>query len=240
MKWVQLFSCGKINKKADRFKPAQRTITGFVSEATCAGDSPGESHFYDPQAKSDNSEITVNVKKESGSILGLRLFHNSQQIQSIEKSSALASFMMQIPIGASIRSVNGTQADVSTVKGLLRDCRDRTMVSLVISTDSIGGRHLASSKRQSQCSSAVSSGNPLSPSPSQLSSMWRRVSETGSLPVSGDGRVVPIDFSKLTRDSMGMWTRNGSLPDPRTDYDSPITRKSRTSCEGIYTNRIIH
>ena len=142
------------------------------------------------------------------------------------------------PIGSSICLVNGKSTTVPNVKSLLRECFYMREVQIGISRSGDCTQCPGYSGHRQSHSSATGS---VSPTPSQLSSMWRRVSETGSLPIS-ESAVVPIDFDKLSRDSMSMWTRrNGSLPDPLRDSfeadfgESPSAwrarrRAKRSSC----------
>jgi hypothetical protein len=233
----RLFTCGKFHASSSIKERFPLEMRGFVSEETQPGESPGESHFIGSNEAKQTGEFLMSFKKKKGELLGLKLFHSSLQIQSISRGCVVALSGQDIPIGAAICAVNGMNTSIATIKQQLRECRDLEEVVLTVhfAADETLPRSV---KRESH--SSVASSNVLSPSPSQLSSMWRRVSETGSLPVSSEG-VVPIDFHKLTKDSMGMWTRNGSLPDCRTGYgESPTStgRVKRASYDGIYTNRI--
>ena len=210
MKWLPMFfRCGRIqghDAKAGRGADSSH----LVNEPTRSGESPGESTFFCP---GEEGSVTISIKKKADEILGIRLFYHSLQIQRIEANSALIKHSSSIPVGSSIISVNGKIATIRNIRTLLRECRHLSEVSIVIQQSALQQPH----HRLSQ-SSATGSGSHVTPSPSQLSSMWRRASETATLAVSDSSVVpVPIDFEKLSRDSMGMWTRgivrDSSLPD---------------------------
>ena len=238
--FARLITCGTQGSEKRQDDGGLNSVTQFVSEVTRTGESPVESHFVGTNSKGD-TEVIISLQKNSGDKLGLKLFHNSLRVQSVEDDSVLAEFSDRISLGFSIVVVNGTVASVDNIKRLLRECRWLTDVTLTFSKPQA---FTSGIKKAQSCSSDMASA-PHSPSPSQLSTMWRRVSETGSLPVSSEG-VVPIDFAKLSKDSMVMWTRNSSLPDPTIRQpdgecgESPTSwrarrRAKRSSCDGDYT-----
>lgn len=219
MTWLSsLFRCGKMKTQQSNKTERERQPSQLVSEITRTGESPGESAFGSMPKTSDDGSVTISVRKSIGKLLGLKLFYHSLQVQSIEPDTALSQHSASIPAGSTIISVNGKCATTRNIRNLLRECRYLPEVYIVIQKQGAPrqGLHRLSN------SSATGSGSHISPSPSQLSSMWRRASETATLPVSDSGALpVPIDFDKLSRDSMGMWTRgivrDSSLPDLQID-----------------------
>jgi hypothetical protein len=202
-------------------KPAEapskevRNHSLMLSEPTRAGYSPEESSFCPGFSHTDDSSFVIRVHKAAGDVLGLKLFYHSLQVQSIEPGSVLSKHSENIPIGSSISSVNGRPATVRNIRNLLRECRYLTEIYLMFARQDKPAYLRRQSQHRLSQSSATGSNSMMSPSSSQLSSMWRRVSETATLPLSDSG-VMPIDFNKLSRDSMGMWTRSmvrdSSLP----------------------------
>ena len=216
MKWLaKLLSCGRLDREMKQHVESGGELHCLASEPTRLGESPGESAFVAPaNARETSDTMTVTIRKNAGERLGLKLFFHSVQIQAIEEDSVMSQYSCDIPIGSSICLVNGKSATVPNVKSLLRECLYLREVQIVISRS---GDCTQCPGYTSYRKSHSSGGASLSPTPSQLSSMWRRVSETGSVAVP-ETPVVPIDFDKLSRDSMSMWTRrNGSLPDPLRD-----------------------
>ena len=211
MKWLhKIFGCGSIRDRSNLEN--KREPSGMTSEPTRA-----EEFVAQGLTKEMNSDfVSIMIHKEVGDVVGLKLFYHSLQIQSIEPDSAVSRYGDQVPAGGSICSVNGKPATVKNVRNLLRECRYLSDVYLVLRRGPDGSSSRCSQHRLSY-SSATGSSSMVSPTPSQLSSMWRRASETATLPISDNAGVVPIDFNKLSRDSMGMWTRgivrDSSLPD---------------------------
>lgn len=256
MQWfAKIFSCGKLFDREDL--KMDRSVggvdEGLVSEETEAGEMdmiPAEEGVLQMQTSSQGnlvkpSSIRLVVQKEPGQLLGLRLFKLSLEVQSIEPESPLSIYQRDVPMGSLISNVNGVVPTLENVKHLLRECRDLPSVCLVflrppcILPLTTRQRSLVHVKRASYSSNSSSRG--YSPTPSQLSTMWRRVSETGSNccqlppatttpPQSMPEGVTAIDFSQLSRDFPKLWTRGrGSLPAPRAEYDPlgdvPLTER---------------
>ena len=239
MQWLtRIFICGRPNKLVNIKKDQNLGMiqNGLVSEITQAGElGPGESVFRPNQGsvfRIDEDSVRILLRKQEGDLLGMKLFRSSLEVQSIEDNSVLSSFRSDLPIGCQISSINGVVPTTQSVKQLLRECRDLSTVLLVFSRPSTHRtrtiERISSTKRLSHSSS---SSMGYSPTPSQLSNMWRRVSETGSQPMpmpdhNTDG-VTAIDFTKLSRSSMNMWTRNTSLParheDQRLTFEEEFT-----------------
>ena len=206
MKWFpKLFGCGRM--KISKSDLHGRSPSLIALEPTRPGESPGESAVCPQHHVTSDSSFVVCVHKEAGDVIGLKLFYHSLQVQAIEPGSILSKHADLIPLGSSISSVNGRTATVRNIRNLLRECRYLTEVYLVFNRSEATEISRRQSNHRLSHSSATGSISLTSPSLSQLSSMWRRASETATLPVSEAG-VVPIDFNKLTRDSMGMWTRS--------------------------------
>jgi len=240
------------------------TDGGLVSEITQVGEAePGQSEFQpenEQLSKITHNYIRILVRKREGDKLGIRLNRRTVDIHSFERDSPLWTFSNEIPVGSSICNINGLVPNVDTIRKLLRDCRPlssvlisftRPKIPVGITTTTTTSSVVAVPTIQLPLATAApptqrhgssrfshssnSSINGYSPTPSQLSTMWRRVSEAGSnldmqaaaalmLPppsVTPEcGGVTPIDFDRLTKDSMGMWTRNGrggSLGQPTND-----------------------
>ena len=212
---AKLFSCGKprIVPNAVKLKPTD--ASRMRSEVTQADDFPGTSRFVNEYV---NHVTSVVVEKAIGEKLGLKLYSNTVRVQSIEKGSALERHGTLIPVGSVICVVNSTPATEVNIRGLLRDCLNRSSASITLSAPSwiSAGESRRSSNRENSSRSE--------------SSVMRGSVDLG---------VVPIDFNKLSRDSMKMWTRNASLPDPRMSWvddelEGERRKPKRSSCEGIY------
>ena len=251
MTWfTKIFTCGRTSMLRTPRKGQTETDRGNNSEsgsdATQPGDVdevhlPGNTRTESISKMSDNY-VRILLRKQENEPLGLRLRHGSVTLQSIERGSALWKFSNEIPVDAIICNINGVVPTVDTIKQLLRDCRSLSTVFIAFAKPTpnitipavnnlVGmSRRHGSTARMSH--SSTSSAAAYSPTPSQLSNMWRRVSEVGSIPTdhgallamppySGTspggangydvGGVTPIDFGKLTRDSMSMWTRPTSV-----------------------------
>jgi hypothetical protein len=169
-------------------------------------DEPGPLVSPETSSSPVDDLCTFAIHKDAGEVLGLKLFLNSLRIQSIQPNSAVSQYAASIPLGGSIFSVNGKPATVRNIRNLLRECRYLTDVFLVIRKGGKAPIYRGSQHRLSH-SSATGSSSIASPTASQLSSLWRRVSDTATLSQSEGTGVVPIDFQKLSKDSIGMWTR---------------------------------
>lgn len=246
MSWfTRIFSCGRTATRRDNPKVTSDSafmdnndmfsgITEAEEDATTWG-GPVQPSIKESVSKIGDDYVRILLKKRESEPLGIRLKKSSTVVQSIEQGSALWKFSGDIPQFANICNVNGVVPTCDTIKQLLRDCRGLSAVFIAFSikpadvvppTNGVGlSRRHGSTARMSHSSTSSAAG--YSPTPSQLSSMWRRVSEVGSLPTdaamytqSGTspatapaydlGGVTPIDFGKLSRDSIGMWTRQFS------------------------------
>ena len=206
MKWFpSLCGCGQLNGSSRPKSKGVRQESQIASEPTRL-DEPIPVVTPETSNSAVDDLCTVAVHKDAGEVLGLKLFLHSLSIQSIQPESAVSKYTASIPMGGSICSVNGKPATVRNIRNLLRECRYLTDVFLVIRR---GGEVQVSrvSQHRLSHSSATGSSSLASPTASQLSSLWRRVSETATLPQSEGTGVVPIDFQKLSKDSIGMWTR---------------------------------
>ena len=242
MNWfIRFLSCGRFAAKRDHSKihPAvdglnQMDLVSGITDADEGGTecdvSMGQS-IKDSVSKIGNDYVRILLKKRESEPLGIRLKNQSTIVQSIEKGAALWKFSNDIPQFANICNVNGVVPTPDSIKQLLRDCRglstvfiafSRKPVDVTLPPNAVGmSRRHGSAARMSHSSTSSAAG--YSPTPSQLSTMWRRVSEVGSVPTETAlltqsvaspgydiGGVTPIDFGKLSRDSMGMWTRQFS------------------------------
>jgi hypothetical protein len=211
MKWChKIFGCGSFRERSKLQNKIE--APGITSEPTRAEESVSQA----PKRLVNTDFVSIMIHKDVGEVVGLRLFYHSLQIQSIAPDSAISQFVEQVLVGGTICSVNGKPATVKNVRNLLRECRYLSDVYLVLRRGPESSSSRVNQHRLSH-SSATGSSSIVSPTPSQLSSMWRRASETATLPISDNTGVVAIDFNKLSRDSMGMWTRgivrDSSLPE---------------------------
>ena len=244
MNWfTRIFSCGRISERNTHQKRnsynAVRDELELVSEITQAGDNEQDrivpEHNSESVSKISDNYVRILLRKQEGEPLGVQLKRNSTEISSIQRGSALWKFSNEIPSCASICNVNGLVPTPDTIKQLLRDCRGLSTVFIAFSKKvppdmSLPANAVPLSRRHGSTArmshSSTSSAAAYSPTPSQLSTMWRRVSEVGSIPTDPAvltlppptgtspatggydiGGVTPIDFGKLSRDSMAMWTR---------------------------------
>jgi hypothetical protein len=247
MGWLsKIFICGRGIPRSNKVKRDAKsgiTDTGLVSEITQAGDyETGEFEHDDiekPVFKIADNCIRILARKKEGEKLGIRLMPRTVDIHSFERDSPLGKFSNEIPVGSSICDINGVVPNTDTIRSLLRECRPLSTVVLVLrvktTPPSVGasrsffqtqeglnpppaGQRNGSSRFSHSSTSSVG----YSPTPSQLSTLWRRVSESGALeptltlPQATAEGVTPIDFDRLARNSMSMWTRSGrgSLPTP--------------------------
>ncbi len=226
---------------------------GLVSEETETGDLDMMPLEAGMRLQSSNqgpvasqSSIRLVVMKKPGQLLGLRLFKSSLEVQSIEPESPLSIYLRDVPMGSIIASINNVAPNLDSVRQLLRDCKDLPSVCLVFVRPPcllpLTSRQKSQSQPYMKCASysSNSSSRGYSPTPSKLSTMWRRVSESGSCcafpqvtttpPQAMPEGVTAIDFTQLSRDFPKLWTRGrGSLPTPRARYDAigdvPVTEQ---------------
>lgn len=225
--FCRVFSCGRSSKLTQTGNNPKQDASRMVSEVTQAGESSGETRFSAYPSKLDES--VVSVKKKKGEKLGIRLFPGTTRIQSIEADSVLSRKRYGIPVNSRICLVNTVIATDQNIRDILRECLDRTSVSITFSSE----KGMVGSTRGSLKENIT----PRSCSAQSGSSVPRQSIDQG---------VVMIDFNKLSRDSIQMWTRNpsrnASLPVPQVswhdddDCDFSGERKSskRSSCEGLY------
>ena len=218
--FVRLFGCGQQPKRISKqIQGVGVSDAGLVSEITQVGDYLGDSQVLTvpiaaPPPASEVSEVCVKVSKLSGDKLGLKLYRSSLQVQSFEPGTALWKFVHEVPSGSTIHSVNGHLASMSNIRDLLRDCLNQILVDLVftISVKPPYSRRTLSSHRMSY--SSQSSTGP-SPAGRILSDIARRGSSDipyePCQPEEKSQGMTQIDFEKLSKESMSMWTRKTSM-----------------------------
>ena len=240
MKWIgKLFSCGRSTIPLNSEDKHKRGSARMVSDITQAGESPCVSHYTGNCSRLFGT--TIVVRKKRGEKLGLRLFPNSVNVHSIEVDSVLYRHRFEIPSGSRICLVENTVVSESNIREILRECVKSTSVSITFGS---GESQRATSIQLNRPTVARLESSHVTPRSGSA------MSDTGNsvVPrVSVDLGMVPIDFSKLSRDSIQMWTRkparNSSLPDPRSscwaddeEHHRMSSLSKRSSCEGVYHN----